>query len=738
MTPLPEDPHRITRILFQDFPSWMVALFYGIAIVAVAVFAWGVFVQVRKYARGQRDANLWILARNRISHTIRAILGHGAIRRRDQVAGGVHAVIFYGFTLLFVGTATVTLQYDILGPFGIDFWYGRFYLFFKLVLNLAGLGLVGGLVYFMARRGWLKPPKLDYARPDRVPADPDYNRDGYRFEDWAFLWTLLLIGVTGFALSGARLVWLRDDPATWDYRWWSPVAATLALLFKSAGLTAAGAANFRLGLWWTHGVLALTFIALIPYTKVKHIFTAAGSWLVKDPMALRRLLKGDISHAKIGYAEITDFSTRYLLQADACTKCGRCHEACPANATGYPLSPRDLVLTVREHADAALGRSFGSVAGPIAIIGEGVAQIRPETLWSCRQCGACTEICPVGVEHVPMINLLRRTLVEGGDMDPALQRTLDAVAKTGNSFNESRRKRPRWSKDLPFAIKDARKQPVDILWFVGDFASFDPRSQKVSKIFARILERAGVDFGILYEGETTAGNDIRRVGEEGLFQTLAEGNIATLKELSFNRIVTTDPHSFNTLKNEYPEFGGDWRVDHASALLAELIASGAIVLKNKLGRKVTYHDPCHLGRFNQGYDPPRAVIAGTGVDFVELPRSRDNSFCCGGGGGRVWIPDPPGVGKPGENRVREAGAIDGLDTLIVNCPKCMTMLEDAVKTAGFEGRFAVRELIELVAEAMELDTALSQGVIPAKAGTHFSASAGGAVGSRFRGNDDNK
>jgi Fe-S oxidoreductase len=709
MIPPTQDPHRITRILFQDFPPWMVAVFYAVAIVAIAAFVWGVFVQIRKYARGQHDRALWAMAWRRIGETVKVVATHSALRRRDAGAGHVHMMVFYGFVLLFIGTAIVTLQYDILGPFGVYFWYGAFYLVFKLVLNLAGLGLVLGMVYFMARRGWLKPPKLNYARPDRAPTDPDYNRDGYRFEDWAFLWTLILIGITGFVLSGARLVWLRDDPAVWNYRWWSPVAAALAGLLKILGLGAAGAAKLRLALWWTHGVLALSFIGLIPYTKVKHIFTAIGAWLVKDPMAMRRLPTGDIEKDKIGYAEITDFSTRYLLQADACTKCGRCHEACPANATGYPLSPRDVILTVREHANAALGRpswtgkSLAAITGPIAIIGEGVAQIRPETLWSCRQCGACTEICPVAVEHVPLINMLRRTLVEDGDMDPALQRTLDAVNKTGNSFNDSRRKRPRWTKDLDFTIKDARKEPVDVLWFVGDFASFDPRSQKVSRTFARILNEAGVDFGILYEDETTAGNDIRRVGEEGLFQTLAEGNIETLKEANFNRIVTTDPHSFNTLKNEYPEFGGVYRVDHASALLQELIDGGAIQLKKPLDYRVTYHDPCHLGRFNKGYDPPRAVIAGSGVDFVELPRSRDNAFCCGGGGGRVWIPDPPGVTKPGENRVREAGAIEGLDMLIVNCPKCMTMLEDAVKTTGFEGKIAVRELIELVAEAMELD-----------------------------------
>jgi Fe-S oxidoreductase len=703
-----QDPQRITRVLFQDFPAWMVAGFYVVAFAAIAVFGWGVYAQIRKYRSGADNKIVWSEFGSRLKDTVATILSHRAIRRRDKRAGVFHAHIFYGFVLLFIGTATVTLQYDILGPFGIYFWYGNFYLVFKAVLNLAGLAMIVGLLYMMYRRKWLRLPKLDYARPDRSPTDPDYDRSFYRREDWAFLWTLILIGVTGFILSAARLIWLQSDPAVWDYRWWSPVAALGAALFKALGLTSESAAQLRMGLWWFHGILALAFIALMPYTKVKHIFTATGSWLVRDPMALRRLPTGDMDQAKIGYAEIRDFTSRHLLQADACTKCGRCHEACPANATGYPLSPRDLILTVREHATRALTPTLWSggateSAGPISIIGEGVVQIRPETLWACRQCGACTEICPVAVEHVPVINMLRRTLVEEGEMDPLLQKTLDTVNKSGNSFNESRRKRPRWTKDLGFEIKDARKQPVEFLWFVGDFASFDPRSQKVSRTFARILHEARIDFGILYEDETTAGNDIRRVGEEGLFQQLAEGNIATLADCTFTRIVTTDPHSYNTLKNEYPAFGGNYRVDHASALLKELIDSGRITLPRKLDYTVTYHDPCHLGRFNKGYDPPRAAIAATGVDFIEMARSRDNSFCCGGGGGRVWVADPPGVTKVGENRVREAAGIPDLDMLVVNCPKCMTMLEDAVKTAGYEGKFQVKELIELVAEAMDLD-----------------------------------
>ena len=207
--------------------------------------------------------------------------------------------------------------------------------------------------------------------------------------------------------------------------------------------------------------------------------------------------------------------------------------------------------------------------------GKAPGQVAMETLWSCRTCMACVEVCPVAVEHVPIIVQMRRKLVEDGEMDPQLQKTLQTIHKTGNSFGESRRKRAAWTKTLPFAVKDARKEPVDVLWFVGDYASFDPRNQKVTPSFANLLHDAGVDFGILYDGESNAGNDVRRVGEEGLYEVLAEGNISTLSAATFNRIVTTDPHSFNTIRNEYPDFGGRYEIEHYTTLLLRLMQQGA-------------------------------------------------------------------------------------------------------------------------------------------------------------------
>jgi len=302
-----------------------------------------------------------------------------------------------------------------------------------------------------------------------------------------------------------------------------------------------------------------------------------------------------------------------------------------------------------------------------------------------------------------MIVEMRRALIEEGEMDPMLQKTLQNIHKSGNSFGDNKRKRPNWTKKLDFKIKNARKEKVDILWFVGDYASFDPRYQKVSCDFARILNACGIDFGILYEAEMTAGNDVRRVGEEGLYHHLAESNIALLESCDFQSIVTTDPHSYNTIRNEYTEFGGQYEIKHASALIKEMLDSQVIKLSRRLDYKVTYHDPCHLGRFNNGYNPPRQALATLGTQLVEMERSKDNSFCCGAGGGRIWHADPVGQEKPSENRVKEASSINGLDVLVVNCPKCMTMMEDAVKSTGHEKDFVVRELIELVAECMDFE-----------------------------------
>jgi Fe-S oxidoreductase len=689
----------VTRILFEAFSAAEVRFFYVLGYAAIGVFCWGAFVQIRKYRRGAA-LHAGGLGR-RFGSMLSLVLSHRTVARRDPAAGAAHRLIFYGFVLLFLGTATITLEYDILEPlFGIRFWYGRFYLVFSLILDVAGAALIAGLIYMMYRRGWLRLPKLDYARPDRAPGDPDFDRPQYRREDWAFLWLLLIIAATGYLLEAARLVWLSARPDVWDTRWWSPVGAALAQGLMDLRLSAAGAGALRHGLWWFHGLIALFLIALIPRTKVMHIFTAAASLMVRDPLAAQRLPRVPESQREAGVAKITDFNWKQLLNLDACTKCGRCHEACPARAVGAPLSPRDVILSLREFARATLESGTIPAAAELDVHGKSPGQVSMETLWSCRTCMACVEICPVAVEHVPIIVQMRRKLVEDGAMDPLLTKTLQTITKTGNSFGESKRKRGAWSKGLPFAVKDARKEPVDVLWFVGDYASFDPRNQKVSQLFATLLHEAGVDFGILYDGESNSGNDVRRVGEEGLYEVLATANLKALGAASFKSIVTTDPHSFNTIRNEYPDFGGKFEIEHYTTLLKRLFAAGRLQIRRPLKYRVTFHDPCHLGRFNRGYDAPRELLALLGCELVEMFRCKSNSFCCGAGGGRIWIPDPVGAEKPAQNRIREAAAIPGLEVYVVSCPKDLTMFEDAVKTTGNEGKFVVKELIELIREAI--------------------------------------
>jgi len=696
------EPEQVTRILFQDFPAWMPVSLYIIGFSAIFIFLYGCYVQIRKYRRGKTFPQTMDELIGGIKYMISTVLSHRTLRRRDTSAGIAHTQIFYGFAICFIATSIITLEYDILEPlFGVTFWYGSFYLWFSLIVDLGGLALIIGLIYMMVRRKWLALPKLDYARPDRKPDEPDYDRMKYTREDWMFLWALILIAITGFLLEAVRLVWLQNDTSVWDYRWWSPIGTSVAYLFKGVGMSAEGAAETRLFLWWFHGILSLTFIALIPWTKIKHIFTAMGSLALVDPLSVQRLPQADIQQEKIGYKHLIDFSSKHLLHLDACTKCGRCHEACPATATGYPLSPRDLILTLRELANDKLESGTLPDLKELTAFGDGVNQVRAETLWACRTCSACVEICPVGIEHVSIIVEMRRALIEEGEMDPMLQNTLQAIHKTGNSFGDSKRKRPSWIKKLDFKIKNAKKEPVDVLWFVGDYASFDPRNQKVSQDFAKILHASGLDFGILYEAEMTAGNDVRRVGEEGLYQHLAEINIATLEACDFKRIVTTDPHSYNTIKNEYPEFGGNYEIEHASAMIQRMLDNQEIKLVKKLDYKVTYHDSCNLGRYNKGFDPPRETIKTLGANLVEMDRNRENSFCCGAGGGRIWHADPIGQEKPSENRVKEAGKIKDLDVMVVNCPKCMTMMEDAVKSTGHEKDFVIKEVIELVAECME-------------------------------------
>jgi Fe-S oxidoreductase len=684
-----------TRTVFQGMAPWECMVFYGLSLVSVGLFIWGCYRLMRRYRTGRpRGAKLDIRRVLRgTGRTLRIVLTHAWIRRGSGAVGLAHAGVFYGFLALFAGTVILTIEEDIAVPLGWGFWHGRFYEWYSLLLDIAGAAMLAGLIYFGLRRA-RGLARLDYARVDNRPVSPARAR--YKFDDWVFLWALLYIGATGFLLGALRIA--IDLPS---FEVWSPIAYLFAMLLRAVGISGHVADMLRTVTWWFHGVVCLGFIASIPFTKALHIFTGPTAVAVRDENVSRKLP----DEPQTGYAFLADFLPGHKLDLDACTKCGRCHEVCPARSSGMPLSPRDVVLDLRE----AQKQGFGG-----ALVPEIVA---PETLWSCMQCNACVAVCPVGIEQVPIINLLRRGLVEAGQPETSLQPVFQAVQTTGNSFGESRRKRARWTKELDFEVLDARKQPVDVLWFVGDYASMDQRNQRNTRALAQILTTAGVNFGILYKSEQTAGNDVRRAAEEGLFRSLAAENIKTLAKCTFNRILTSDPHSYNTLRNEYPGLGANWsgdRVVHHSAFLLELMEGGRLIASNPLGRRATYHDPCALGRYNGIFEQPRELIRRCGVEIVEMPRNRSDSFCCGAGGGRIWMKEPVpvafvkkedaqiGSARPSVQRIDEAIGLGSLDYFIVACPKDVAMYDDAIKTSGHAEHIQLKEISELVSEAIGL------------------------------------
>jgi Fe-S oxidoreductase len=678
---------------------------------------WGVGLLIFAVIIGLR-ARLLIAARpaGRFDHLgarLKRMTIDGLAQRKflvgEQPAGIMHALIFWGFVVLMLQVITLfgrafDASWNIAG-FGPDEILGPP---FFILRDLLEVSVIVGALYMLYRRVIVHTPRLfGLGRAEKRYHDKPH------WEGNLILVFILAIMVGGLLYDAGTLVAANIHGNERDF---APATAAVAALL--GGLSRSSAHTVSEVGWWVHCVTILVFLNLLPLTKHFHIITAIPNvfFAKLPPSSVARPL--EVTHVpaaspaaleapsagSAGVASLRDLNWKQVLDAFTCTECGRCSAVCPAVAGGTPLAPRQLILDLRDRLYAQ-GRDGDGASEPL---------IASDVLWSCTTCMACVEACPVGIEHVPTIVDLRRSLVEQGDMDPLLQQTLQNYAMQGNSYGKSGRMRARWTKKLDFKIPDARVEPVDYVWFVGDFASFDERVQVASQSVARLLHDAGVSFGLLYEGERNAGNDVRRIGEEGLFEMLVEQNMAVLRDADFQAIFTTDPHSLNTLRNEYPKYGLDKPVYHYTELLASLVEHGKVALRTPLsGLRVTYHDPCYLARYNRITEPPRKLIEATGAELIEMPRNGVNTFCCGAGGGRIWMGDsdaPTDAERPSEQRIREAQGLGKIDYFLVSCPKDLAMYSDAAKTVGAE--FEVAELTALIERAVaqaEVEPALVAG-----------------------------
>jgi Fe-S oxidoreductase/nitrate reductase gamma subunit len=681
---LPDHPDlEVGREVFGNIPDAVVFVFY----VTVAGFLWltlHLFAQrAVSWQQGGRDprSGRWGERLNRLYQglSMRTVM-------RDPRAGVMHSMVYFGFIVLFLGT--VTLEIDHLLPADFKFLEDRFYQGFSAVLDAAALVYLGGLALAVAGR---------YVIPTwRI-------RSKTRPEDALVIAVLVLIGLTGVATEAARIS-LAGRPR---FEIWSFVGYPLSAIFDGSS-----AGDWHRFFWVTHILTFVAFLVVLPLTKLRHMITSPANLFLsahdrpKGAMrAMPNLMEADDIET-IGMSVATDLTWKQIFDTDACTVCGRCTSVCPANITGKPLDPREMVLKSGEVAAALAG-----VAAPVSTTvvldeaGSLFDRVRPEEAFACTSCRACDEICPVDIEILDRILDMRRylTLMES-EFPSELGKAFVAMENQSNPWGMSQQARADWTSELDFDVPvfgQNGKTTAEYLWFVGCAGSFDDRNTAVSVSLARLLHRSGIDFAILGQREVCTGDPARRSGNEVVFQQLALQNIATFEELGIAKIITQCAHCFNTLANEYPQLGGEYEVVHHSQLLAELLRQGRIdepLKANGDAKKIAYHDACYLGRHNDIYLAPRAVVGASGNEVVEMPRHGTRSFCCGAGGARFWMEEKTGK-KVNIERAEEALAT-GADEIAVACPFCYVMIDDGVKELGRD-EVRVRDIAMILADGLD-------------------------------------
>lgn len=657
-----------TREIYWNVGHAVILPMYSFAFIAVAAFLYGFYRRFATYKQG-KTLNRLDRLRKRLSLLLKNTFVQIQVLR---VAGtGVfHAVFFWGFGLLFIGTLLVMAQVDFTQPvFGWIFLKGTFYKIFSLVLDLAGLAALVMLGGLLVRRFFIRPEGLETVRDDYLAH--------------ALLFAVLL---TGFAVEGLRMAAaeIRTNPALAAF---SPVGMLVGKFFLDWSPEALS--RFHKALWWVHFFLSMGFIVSIPFTKLRHIFTASANYLFTDLAprgSIRTIDLEDEGNTQFGAGKVSDLTWKDIFDGDACTFCKRCQDRCPAYATGKPLSPMKVVKQIGE---AAFQNPQSGLSGTV---GEDV-------LWACTTCFACQHICPAAIEHVNKILEMRRnlSLMEGIFPGDEVRTAVNDIEVNGNPFGLAYAGRGEWADGLDVKIME-QDRGVDILYFAGCYASFDRRNRDVARSFVRICNAAGIRVGILGKEEKCCGEPARKLGNEYLYQTVAGENIERIKAYGVGKIVTTCPHCFNTLRRDYRDLGLEIEVEHYLTYINALIGSTRLLIK-PAPFEFTYHDSCYLGRYMDIVSEPRAVLEAAGGRIREMKQSGYGSFCCGGGGGRILAEEKLGT-RINAARVAMARAT-GAPLLVSNCPFCLTMFEDGIKISDSEGKLKALDLAEIVAARIE-------------------------------------
>jgi Cysteine-rich domain. len=630
---------------------------------------------------------------------------------KDKKSGIIHVMIFYGFILVQFGA--VDFIWKGIVP-GSHLPLGFFYPYFTFFQELVTLMVLAAVFWAFYRRYIEKLVRLKRGLKNGLVL--------------IFIATLMLAVLFG---NGMLKLWFREGAG-----WSEPVASLFALIF--GGLDETTAASLFYVAWWIHLLVLLVFLVYIPQSKHAHIIAApVNVWFSRTdrPGKLRPIHFEDEAAETYGAGKIEDFSRFSLIDLYACVECGRCTYMCPASGTGKMLSPMDLILKMRDHLtlygaavtskspwvpsflfSKTMGNQLAmqaAAAGPRESAATSIYEksligdiITEEEIWACTTCRNCEDQCPVMNEHVEKIIDLRRYLVlTEGRMNPDAQRALQNIERQGNPWGLNRKERENWRnlRDDVYVptVRELEKkgESFEYLFWVGSMGSYDIRSQKIALAFARLLNEAGVKFAILGNKERNSGDTARRLGNEFLFQELVQKNIAEFEKIGVKKIVTIDPHAYNIFKNEYPDFGFRAEVYHHTELLAKLLQEGKLVPKYEVKERITFHDSCYLGRYNDVYDAPRKILKEIrGVELVEMARNRENAMCCGAGGGLMWMEEDTGQRI---NVARTEQALEVNPTLISSaCPYCLTMLSDGTKAKEAEDRVKTFDVAEVLEKAV--------------------------------------